>query len=225
LSALHDRRAPCSGSPEDDDRWIIGDHRRFDTVNDQKLAIRGIEPKEFHPMSKDTVPLAGGLATGTWRLDPARSSVEFHVRHFYGLMTVKGRFDRYQGTLDLSASPPVELTIEADSLGTKQKQRDKHLRSEDFFDVANHPQVRFEADDATVDGNTLKARGRLYAAGKQVALDVDATVTPVDGEFEVEATVPVDQRELGMTWSPLGITRAPSKLVVRGRLVRTEDQR
>ena len=64
------------------------------------------------------VPGAGG-ATGTWRLDPARSSVEFHVRHFYGLMTVKGRFDRYQGSLDLSARPAVELVIDADSLDTR----------------------------------------------------------------------------------------------------------
>jgi len=111
-------------------------------------------------MSNDPVPIAGaadGLATGTWRLDPARSSVEFHVPHFYGLMTVKGHFDSYHGRLDLSAHPAVELVIDADSLNTKQKQRDKHLRSEHFFDVANHLQVRFEADTATLDGNTLKA--------------------------------------------------------------------
>ena len=42
---------------------------------------------------------------GVWRLDPGRSSVEFHVRHFYGLMTVKGHFDRYDGTLQLSGRP------------------------------------------------------------------------------------------------------------------------
>jgi polyisoprenoid-binding protein YceI len=179
-------------------------------------------------MSSDTAPATGttgGLAAGTWRLDPARSSVEFHVRHFYGAMTVKGRFDRYQGSLDLSGRPAVELVIEADSLDTRVKPRDRHLRADDFFDVANHPQVRFEADAATLDGNALKARGRLHAAGKQIPLHVDATVTPVDGEFEIEATALADHRELGMTWSPLGILRAPSKLIVRGRLVRTEDAR
>jgi polyisoprenoid-binding protein YceI len=175
-------------------------------------------------MSTDTAP-AAGLATGTWRLDPARSSVEFHVRHFYGVVTVKGRFDRYQGTLDLSARPVVELLIEADTLDTKQKQRDKHLRSDDFFDVANHPQVRFEADAATLDGDTLKARGRLHAAGKHIPLDVDATITPAGDGFEIEAGALADHRELGMLWSPMGILRAPSKLIVRGRLVRVEDQR
>jgi polyisoprenoid-binding protein YceI len=179
-------------------------------------------------MSNDTVPAAraaDGLATGTWRLDPARSSVEFHVRHFYGLITVKGRFDRYHGSLDLSAHPAVDLVIDADSLDTKQKQRDKHLRSDDFFDVVNHPQVRFEADAAALDGNTLRAHGLLHAAGKQIPLHVDATVTPVEGEFEIEATALADHRELGMTWSPMGILRAPSRLIIRGRLVRAEDAR
>jgi polyisoprenoid-binding protein YceI len=178
-------------------------------------------------MSNDTVPAApaaDGLATGTWRLDPTRSSVEFHVRHFYGLMTVKGRFDRYRGSLDLSARPAVELVIDADSIDTKVKPRDKHLRSDDFFDVVNHPQVRFSSDAATLDGNTLKARGRLHAAGKHIPLDVDATITPVGDGFELEASVLADHRELGMLWSPMGITRAPSKLIVRGRLVRAEDQ-
>jgi polyisoprenoid-binding protein YceI len=179
-------------------------------------------------MSTATVPVAapaGGLATGTWRLDPARSSVEFHVPHFYGLMTVKGRFDRYQGTLDLSARPAVELVIEADSLDTKRKQRDKHLRSDDFFDVANHPQVRFQADAATLADDKRKVSGLLSAAGKHIPLDVDATITPADDGFEIEASALADHRELGMTWSPMGILRAPSKLIVRGRLIRTEDAR
>jgi polyisoprenoid-binding protein YceI len=166
---------------------------------------------------------AAQITDGAWRLDPVRSSVEFHVRHFYGLITVKGRFDRYQGSLDLSARPAVELVIDAASLDTKQKQRDKHLRSDDFFDAVNHPQVRFEADAATLDGNALKAGGRLHAAGKDIPLHVDATVTPADGEFEIEATALADHRELGMTWSPMGILRAPSKLIIRGRLVHAED--
>ena len=48
---------------------------------------------------------------------------------------------------------------------------------------------------------------------------------PAGGEFEIEATALADHRELGMTWSPMGILRAPSKLSIRGRLVRAEDAR
>jgi polyisoprenoid-binding protein YceI len=161
---------------------------------------------------------------GAWRLDPDRSSVEFHVRHFYGLMTVKGHFDRYHGTLELNGRPAVELVIDADSLDTKHGKRDQHLRSADFFDVANHPQVRFQSDTATLAGNTLKVSGQLHAAGRSIPLDIDAAVREVDGELEVEASALADHRKLGMTWSPLGIMRAPSKLIVRGRLVPKKNQ-
>jgi polyisoprenoid-binding protein YceI len=167
-------------------------------------------------------PDALDLDQTRWRLDPTRSSVEFHVRHFYGLMTVKGRFERYEGTLHLGSQPAVQLTIDADSLDTKQNKRDQHLRSADFFDVEHHPQVQFISDSATLDGDALKVHGQLHAAGKTIPLELDATLRRVDGELEVEAVTHADQRELGMTWSPLGITRAPSKLIVRGRLVRQE---
>jgi polyisoprenoid-binding protein YceI len=168
---------------------------------------------------------AADVVTGAWRLDPMRSNVEFHVRRFYGLMTVKGDFGRYEGTLDLGAQPAVELMIDADSLDTQMAKRDAHLRSADFFDVDNHPQIRFVSDSAALEGDTLKVRGELYAAGKHIDVEVDAGVRRVDGELEVEATTRCDHRALGMTWSPLGIMRAPSKLIVRGRLVREEGQR
>jgi hypothetical protein len=71
-------------------------------------------------------------------------------------------------------------------------------------------------------GETLKVRGQLHAAGRSIPLDIDAAVREVDGELEVEASALADHRKLGMTWSPLGILRAPSKLIVRGRLVPTE---
>ena len=169
------------------------------------------------------VPADVTVAAGTWQLDPARSSVEFHVRHFYGLMTVKGRFTRYRGTLDLSARPSVELSIEADSLDTNQRKRDAHLRSADFFDVENHPEVRFVSESAALAGDRLTVVGELHAAGKRIPLELDATLRAVDGELEIEAETHADHRELGMTWSPLGIMRAPSTLVVRGRLTRTGE--
>jgi polyisoprenoid-binding protein YceI len=163
---------------------------------------------------------AAPIPSGAWRLDPARSSVAFHVRHFYGLMTVKGEFADYEGTLDLGATPAIELTIQATSLDTKLAKRDEHLRSKDFFDVERHPQVRFISDRAALDGDTLRVHGQLHAAARQIPLQLDAIVRETDGELEMEAVTEADHRELGMSWSPLGILRAPSKLIVRGRLVR-----
>jgi polyisoprenoid-binding protein YceI len=165
------------------------------------------------------------VATGRWRLDRSRSSVEFRVPNLYGLQTVKGRFERYEGMLDVSSRPAVLLVVESDSLDTRNERRDEHLRSGDFFDVANHPRVRFEADAAELDGGALKVRGLLYAAGRHVPVEAAVTVSRVGDELEIEATAKVDQRELGMTWSPLGVIRAPSRLIVRGRLVRAEDVR
>jgi len=168
---------------------------------------------------------AAALATGTWRLDPSRSSVEFRAPNLWGLLTVKGRFDRYEGTLNASDRPAVALVLETDSLNTKNKRRDEHLRSKDFFDAANHPRVRFEAADVDLDGDKLKARGLLHAAGGNVPLDVDAVVTAAGEELEIEATALVDHRQLGMTWSPMGVLRGRSKLLVRGYLVRDDGAR
>ena len=156
---------------------------------------------------------------GRWRLDPQRSSVEFHVPNFYGLQTVTGRFGSSEGTLELGARPAAQLTIDAASLDTQHRRRDKHLRSAAFFDVERHPYVRFTSTSARVDGDSLKLRGQLTAAGRQIPLELDASVRVVDGELELEAVTSADQRELGMTFSPLWTVRTPAKLVVRGRLI------
>jgi polyisoprenoid-binding protein YceI len=160
------------------------------------------------------------LAAGSWRLDPEHSSVEFQVPHFWGLISVKGHFERYEGRLDLQSEPAVALTIEADSLDTGNRKRDQHLRSSDFFDVEHHPQVRFVSDTVTLSGGALGVRGHLHAAGASIPLELDATLRATEGGIEIEAVTHALHRDLGMTWSPLGIARPYSKLIVKGRLVR-----
>ncbi len=155
-----------------------------------------------------------------WRIDPSRSRVEFQAKTFWGLMTVKGHFDRYAGTLDLTADPSIELTIEADSLGTKNRMRDKHLRSSDFFDVEQHPHVRFVSESATLTGERLNVRGRLHARDTSMPLELEAKLRPVGDELELEAVTEADHHQLGMTSSQMGMIRTPSKLIVKGRLVK-----
>ena len=65
----------------------------------------------------------------------------------------------------------------------------------------------------------MKVRGRLHAAGKSIPLELDATLRRHGDELAVDVTTFADHRELGMTRSPLGIVRTPSKLIVHGRLV------
>jgi polyisoprenoid-binding protein YceI len=155
-----------------------------------------------------------------WRIDPRRSHVGFRTRSVWGLVTVEGEFGSYEGTLDLERQPAIELTIDAGSLDTKNKLRDHHLRSSDFFDVARYPEVRFVSERAALAGERLALRGRLQAGGGSLPLELDATLRQVGDELKLDATVQADHEQLGLSSGLLGMIRTPSELIVRGRLVR-----
>ncbi len=159
-------------------------------------------------------------AQGRWRIDPARSRVAFRTPTLWGLATVNGRFERYEGSLDLERTPAIELVIDAASLSTQNTFRDRHLRSGDFFDVEHHPEVRFASDTATLDGERLKVTGRLYAAGQSLPLELDGSLRRVGDELEVDARTYADHRKLGMSHGLLGMIPTPGELIVQGRLVR-----
>jgi polyisoprenoid-binding protein YceI len=156
----------------------------------------------------------------SWRLDPANSAVEFEAKTFWGLVTVKGHFNDYQGVLTLGPKPDVALTVAAASLDTGNRKRDEHLRSEEFFDAERHPQVSFVSDDVKLDGERLQISGVLHAAGRQLPIKLEAKLNKTYDGYEIEAATPADHRALGMTWSPLGMLRTTSKLSVRGRLIK-----
>jgi polyisoprenoid-binding protein YceI len=162
------------------------------------------------------------VAPARWTVDPDESSVEFAVKTFWGLMTVRGRFDRFDGSYEIGPEgAKIELTIDADSLDTGNSIRDRHLRSTDFFHVVKHPHVRFTSTRVhDVDGRILHVVGRLEAAGRSVLLEFPATVRPVGDGFEVEATTTVDQSQLGMSSGQLGMIRRPVTLHVKARLSR-----
>jgi len=160
-----------------------------------------------------------------WQLDPERSSVEFRVPSMWRLVTVTGHFDDYEGRLDLSATPAIELTIDADSVETGNRRRDRHLRSADFFDAENHPRVRFRSDSVDLQGDALKVRGRLSAGGRSIPLELSVRVRQVDGGLEIDAATTAPHRDLGMTFSPLGTISPISVLSVKGHLIPHSAQR
>jgi len=157
-----------------------------------------------------------------WSVDSDGTSVDFAVKTFWGLATVRGRFDRFTGTYeDGPDGTTIELTVDADSLDTGNATRDKHLRSDDFFHVAEHPQLRFTSTRVHhVTDGVLHVVGHLEAAGRAVLLEFAATVQQVGDALEVEATTTVDQRELGMSSGRLGMIRPPATLHVKARLSR-----
>jgi polyisoprenoid-binding protein YceI len=160
-------------------------------------------------------------AVERWTVDPSRTIVEFDVEHLWGLHTVHGRFTRFDGSYVRGpAGTKIELTIDAASVDTGNAERDRHLRSWDFFDVVPNPQVRFTSTDVTGLGNGhVHVSGELEAAGTSVPLEFDASVRVVGGELEIEAAMTVDQSRFGMSEGPLGIIRPPAKVHVKTRLV------
>lgn len=169
-------------------------------------------------MSPDTLDHDG---PSRWRLDPDRSTAEFRVPNFWGLMRVRGRFDRLSGWLEIGEQGQrrIELTIDATSLNTGNAKRDEHLRSDDFFDTERHPTVRFVSTSVSgpVD-DRMQVQGELLAAGHRVLLELEPTLRQSADRLQLDASAKVDQRELGMTWSPLGMTRTPATLTVRAHL-------
>ena len=163
------------------------------------------------------------VAPKRWTVDRDETSVDFAVKTFWGLTTVRGHFDCFDGSYQVGPDgTKIELTIDADTLDTGNRTRDKHLQSTDFFGVAEHPEVRFaSARVRDASDGTLHVEGDLQAAGNVVPLEFDATVKQVDDVLEVEATTTVDPRQLGMSSGQLGMIRSPATLHVKARLNET----
>lgn len=127
----------------------------------------------------------------TWNIDPAHTTVEFSVRHMM-VTTVRGSFQKVSGTLNFDPDNPanssVEVTIDAASIDTRVDDRDNHLRSPDFLDVANHPTITFKSNKIEVTGGES---GKIYG---------DLTIRGVTRPVIINAEY------LGQNKSPYGMT-------------------
>jgi polyisoprenoid-binding protein YceI len=167
------------------------------------------------------------VAPTHWSIDRDETSVEFTVKTFWGLMTVHGCFDRFDGSYELGPSgTTIELTIDADSIDTGNPKRDEHLRSTDFFDVDNDAQVRFRSTRVDAVGDEiLHVVGNLEVAGIAEPLEFAVTVQPAGDGLALEARTTVDQRRFGMSSGLLGMIRRPATLHVEALLKRDADGR
>ncbi len=182
-------------------------------------------------MDDGTTPSAVDLQTlvreapGTWSLDPAASAVEFHVKHFWGAITVHGHFERIEGegTVDEAGNISGELRIDAGSLTTKNAKRDQHLRTAEFFDVEHHPTVVVTVRRLVPEGRSvLKSQVTLEASGhsEDLALIVEV-VGATSNAVSQRAEVVIDRTAYRMTWSPLKMASSEARAVVNARFVRS----
>lgn len=156
-------------------------------------------------MSTVTAP-----ARTQWTIDAVHSNVEFSIRHLM-IATVKGRFSDVAGTVVIDDADPtqseIDVRIGVASIDTRVAQRDEHLRSADFFDVATFPTLTFKSRKVAVDDNRLTVTGDLTIRGvsREVVLDVTShgqQKDPWGGERAgFEATGKIKRSDFGLTWN------------------------
>jgi len=147
----------------------------------------------------------------SWTLDKVHSNVGFSVRHMM-VSKVKGRFGEFDAAIAINEAEPTRSSLEARvqvaSIDTREAPRDAHLRSADFFDADNHPEMVFRSTrvESAADGK-LRLVGDLTIRGttKEVALDgeYEGPLTDMQGQrrFGFELTGRVDREAFGLLWN------------------------
>ncbi len=149
-----------------------------------------------------------------WNIDPDHSVAAFSVRHLM-ISNVRGQFNKIAGTLLFDPSDPssatVEATIDVSSITTGNRQRDDHLLSPDFFDVAKYPTIAFACTKVELTApNRGKVTGQLTIHGttRQVTMDVEhfgPIKTPADlgGETSIgfTARLTINREDYGVIWN------------------------
>lgn len=149
--------------------------------------------------------------TGDYTVDVGHSRLGFVARHAM-VTKVRGQFNEFEGKAHLDFENPekssVEITIEASSVDTRNEQRDGHLRTNDFFDVPNHPQITFRSTSVeTLDDENYRVTGDLTIKGvtKPVSVDFEFGGTAKDpyGNIRVglEGSTTVNRRDWGVEWN------------------------
>jgi polyisoprenoid-binding protein YceI len=164
-----------------------------------------------------------GTLTGTWILDPARSEVRLESRHTWGLRPLHGVFRQLTGEGTVTAAGQVTgtLTVAAGSVDTKNKMRDKDLRSAKLFDIANHPDITYTVDGIQpASGGDVRVTGSLTVRGHTRPLAFDAKVSAAAGEVRLEAGVPVNRADFGLTYSPLRMASLNNTITVQAVFTR-----
>lgn len=154
--------------------------------------------------------MATATTTQTFIIDQAHSEAVFQVRHL--ITKVRGRFSNFEGRVEFDQERPenssVNVTIDAASIDTNEPDRDKHLRSNDFFGVETHPQIRFNSTEVRKTGaNTFDVAGALTIKGvtRDVVLPVTFLGVAKDpwgkSRAGFETAITINRKDYGLLWN------------------------
>ena len=156
--------------------------------------------------------VAGNAMADEWTVDPSHSSVQFSIKHMM-VSTVRGKFQKLSGTVNLDEKDPtkssIEVTIDATSIDTGEPKRDAHLKSADFFDVAKYPTLTFKSSKIEKAGKgKFKVTGDLTMHGqtRPVTLAIDGPTGAVKTPWGsltrgVSATGKLNRKDWGLGWN------------------------
>ncbi|HVT44574.1 MAG TPA: YceI family protein [Thermoanaerobaculia bacterium] len=157
-------------------------------------------------------PASLAAQQGTWAIDTSHSVVEFRVRHMM-ISDVRGMFAKFSGTVTGDPGDPanarIDVEIDTASINTGNERRDNHLRSDDFFDAANHPSIAFRSKRIARAGD-----GRHHIVGdltmrgvtKEVVLDLEEVSRIIrdsrgNERVAARATTKINRQDFGVRWS------------------------
>ena len=143
-------------------------------------------------------------------IDPSHSSVNFKIRHLFTKTT--GQFKKFTGKIDFSPDAPLkarfDFTVNANSINTDNEERDKHLRSKDFFWVEKHPLITFKSQEIIPKGkHSFLVKGLLSIRGvskvSTVKMNYLGQVKDPWGTYKAgfEALAKVNRKDFGLIWN------------------------
>lgn len=155
--------------------------------------------------------LAASASAAPYAIDPSHTDVGFSIKHLM-ISNVKGRFKKFSGTFDFDPAKNqlnnINVEVDTSSIDTNEADRDKHLRSNDFFGVDKYPKMTFKSDKIEYSGDKpAKAIGTLKIRDKSktVTFDLDYRGSIMDAwgnnKLAFAATTKVDRKDFGITWN------------------------
>src|SRR5579864_4020967 len=155
--------------------------------------------------------VSAAAQTSSWTIDPKHSTAQFTVRHL-AISNVSGNFTNVTGTIDLNEKDitlsQVSAVIDVSSVDTRVSDRDKDLRSPNFFDVEKYPTIEFKSKRIVNSGGKLQVIGDLTMHGttREVTLDVDGPTPELNDPWGnvrrgFSASTTLNRKGFGLTYN------------------------